>query len=325
MSHLTQEQRYTISSMLDAGFGRPSICIVIGKDKSVLSRELKRNCDLRSQKYSYGLAQRKCEKRKKEKPKKVYFTESIKLYVDSLLVRKYSPEQIVGKALKDNVACVSVERIYQYIWEDKRKGGQLYEHLRTRGKRYRSRGASKDKRGIIKDRVSIEERPAIVENRERIGDLEIDTIIGKDHKGAILTINDRVTGQLKMRKLTSKNAEELAQATIELLKPWKGHIKTITADNGKEFAAHKTISAALGIDFYFARPYHSWERGSNENLNGLIRQYIPKKTDFDTIEDDYITWVEDELNDRPRKRHNFDTPNNIYNNLLNTEKVAFMT
>ncbi len=164
------------------------------------------------------------------------------------------------------------------------------------------------------------ERPEIVEKRERFGDVEIDTIIGKDHKSAMITINDRATGVLKIRRNKGKNAEELAKNTIEVLKEWKPFLHTITSDNGKEFAMHKKISEELEIDYYFARPYHSWERGSNENLNGLIRQYIPKKTDFDTLTDEYIQFVEDELNNRPRKRFNFETPNQIL-----TKKVAFTT
>lgn len=325
MSHLTQAERYCISIMLKAEKSPKEICKAIGRDKTVLSRERRRNCDFRSGKYEFQLAQSKYDKRQERKPKKIYFTLPIQVYVNNLLEQKYSPEQIVGRAKKDGVKCVSAERIYQYVWEDKRQKGRLHEHLRTRGKRYRKRGSAKDSRGVIKDRVSIDERPVVVETKERIGDIEIDTIIGKDHKGAIVTINDRVTGQLKMQKLSGKNADELAQATIELLQDWKPHLKTITADNGKEFAAHKTISEAMGICFYFAHPYHSWERGANENLNGLIRQYIPKKTAFDTLTDEYIKWVESELNNRPRKRHNFETPNYIYNQFLKKEKVAFIT
>lgn len=148
----------------------------------------------------------------------------------------------------------------QYIWEDKRKKGKLYENLRTKGKRYRKRGASKDNRGTIVGRVDISKRPTIVETKQRVGDLEIDTIIGKNHQGAIVTINDRVSGLLRMKKLDSKNAEQLALETIGLLQEFKPYLHTITADNGREFSAHQIISNELGIDFYFAQPYHSWER-----------------------------------------------------------------
>ena len=203
---------------------------------------------------------------------------------------------------------------------DKKQGGVLYQHLRCQGKKYRKRGNSKDNRGKITGRIDISQRPKIVEKRERFGDFEIDTIIGKNHKGAIVTINDRATGLLKMKKLESKNAEILADKTIEVLTPYKKFLHTITSDNGKEFAAHLKIAQALECDFYFAKPYHSWQRGSNENLNGLIRQYIPKKTNFANLSDEFIQWVEDQLNDRPRKRFKFYSPNEIVN-----QKVAFMS
>lgn len=325
MSHLTYEQRYAISVMLKSKYRQKQIAEAIDKDKSVVSREIARNCDKRNGNYDADLAERKYEKRRDSKPKKVYFTAEIQEMVEDKLAKKYSPEQIVGVAKKQGVACVSHERIYQHIWKDKRKKGNLYDHLRTKGKRYRKRGAAKDSRGIIPDRVDISQRPKVVDDRERAGDLEIDTIIGKNHQGAIVTVNDRASGLLKMKKLEGKSAQQLAMATIELLEDMKPFLNTITADNGREFAAHQTISKALEIDFYFARPYHSWERGANENLNGLIRQYIPKQTDFSTITDEYIKFVENELNNRPRKRHDFQTPNQIFNQLTNHQEVAFVT
>lgn len=320
MSHLTTAQRYTIAVMKNSGHSQKAIAAAIEKDKSVVSRELRRNCDARSGAYRWDLAERKCAARHKSKPKKQRFTEKIKQLVKTGLANKLSPEQIVGLAKKEGKACVSHERIYQYIWADKKAGGNLYKDLRSQGKKYRKRGNAKDKRGKIQGRICISERPLIVDNRERFGDLEIDTIIGKNHKGAIVTINDRATGLLKMKKLEGKNAEILADKTIEILTPYKEVLHTITADNGKEFAAHQRIACQLNIDFYFAHPYHSWERGSNENLNGLIRQYIPKKSNFDDFSDEYIQWVEDELNKRPRKRLDFYSPDEIVN-----QKVAFVT
>jgi IS30 family transposase len=325
MSHITEGQRYTIGVMKRQGYKQKDIAITIDKDKSVVSRELSRNCDKRSGKYCSDLAQRKCDSRHLTKPKRKLFTTTLQNDVETLLVDNYSPEQIVGIRKKEGKACVSAERIYQHVWENKRCKGRLYLHLRTEGKRYRKRGSSKDRRGIIKDRTDIDQRPPVVNKRERPGDLEIDTIIGKNHQGAIVTINDRATGMVKMKKLKSKDADQLAMATIELLADWKPILQTITSDNGKEFAAHQTISKALEIDFYFAHPYHSWERGSNENLNGLIRQYIPKKTDFSTITDDFVLEVQNKLNNRPRKRHNFETPIQVFNKLFMNEKVAFIT
>jgi transposase, IS30 family len=320
MSHLTLEQRYTVSSMLQAGSTQTAIADVLGKHKSVISREVKRNSDGRSSKYRATLADHKAKKRLKEKAKRILLTDDMKSYISAKLGAKFSPEQIVGRAKKEGVAIVSHERIYQYVWADKRTGGKLHKDLRNQGKKYRNRGASKDRRGLIKDRVDIDLRPKEVEKREHFGDLEIDTIIGKDNRGAILTINDRATGMVKIRKLKGKDALELAAKVEEALKDWKPYLRTITSDNGKEFAAHKVISEALEIDFYFAHPYHSWERGSNENLNGLIRQYIPKRTDFDEITEEFIAFVEKELNNRPRKRFGFQSPLEVFN-----QKVAFIT
>lgn len=320
MSHITELQRCTIYTMLQNGHKVPQIATFIKKHKSNVYREIKRNCDSRNGTYRNELAQKKCEKTKKDKPHFVKFTQEQKIFVKEYLSKKYSPEQIVGYAKKIGQEMVSHETIYKYVWKDKEKKGTLYENLRNQGKIYRKRGYLKDKRGIIKDKIPMSERPEIVEKRERFGDFEIDTIIGKDHKSAMITINDRATGVLKLRRNKGKNAEELAKNTIEVLKDWKPYLHTITSDNGKEFAMHQKISKELEIDYYFARPYHSWERGSNENLNGLIRQYIPKKTDFDTLTDEYIQFVEDELNNRPRKRFNFETPNQIL-----TKKVAFTT
>ena len=159
----------------------------------------------------------------------------------------------------------------------------LYTHLRTLGKRYQKRGNTNSHRGQIAGRIPIEQRPDIVEKKERLGDLEIDLVIGKDHKGALLTINDRATGMLKMAHVKNKSAKEVELKTIELLEPWMPFIHTITSDNGKEFANHKAIAQLLNIDFFFAKPYHSWQRGANENLNGLVRQYFPKKLNLNLL------------------------------------------
>lgn len=221
MSHITEAQRYTISVMHQQKYTQTAIAQAIGKDKSVVSRELKRNCDLRNGVYKHELAQKKYDHRKASKPRKTKLNDGIKAHIKEQLAQHYSPEQIAGDAKVRGIACVSHEAIYQYIWLDKKQNGVLYKSLRTQGKRYRKRGSSKDKRGIIKDRVPISERPAIVEARSRAGDLEIDTIIGKDHKGAIITLNDRACGVVKIIKTNGKNAMDLANNVIECLMPWK--------------------------------------------------------------------------------------------------------
>ncbi len=294
--------------MKKARYQQKQIAEAIGKSESAVSRELRLNCDGRSGAYSADLAERKSAQRKKDKPKAVRFTAAMRAEVDVGLRGKLSPEQIVGVARKEGRDMVSHERIYQYIWQDKKRGGHLHQHLRTRGKRYRKRGAAKDSRGIIAGRVDIDQRPKVVEKRKRFGDLEIDTIIGRKHKGAIVTINDRASGMLLMRKVPRKESALVAKATIAALRQWKPHLHTATSDNGKEFADHQLIARKLKLNFFFAKPYHSWERGSNENLNGLIRQYIPKQTDFDALSDEFIQHVQDQINNRPGKRFNFDTP-----------------
>lgn len=245
MSHLTQEQRYTIEVLKKENYSQTAIAERIGKHKSVICRELKRNCDKRNGSYRAGLAHRRCEKRHSDKNKKIYFTYEVEEFVTKWIKEDYSPEQIVGFAKIEGINCVSVERIYQFIWTDKKQGGDLYTHLRTQGKRYRKRGASKDKRGQIVGRIGIEKRPIEVQAKERIGDFEIDLVIGKDHKGALLTANDRVTGIAKIKKIESKDAKVVKEAVIELLYEFKPILKTITSDNGKEFSQHQEIANEL--------------------------------------------------------------------------------
>lgn len=312
MSQFTVEQRYRLEVLLQLNVPKTEIVIELKKHISSIYREIKRNSDERNKIYKADLANRKCFKRHSEKPKNQRFTSEIKVHVVKLIREDYSPEQIVGRLLKEGITSVSHETIYKFVWEDKKKGGDLYTHLRTKGKIYRKRGASKDKRGQIIDRVGIEKRPEIVDKKERLGDAEMDLVIGKDHKGALLTINDRSTGMLKMAIVDSKDSEVIQKKAIEMLQEWKPFLKTITSDNGKEFAKHKTIAESLDIDYYFANPYCSWERGANENLNGLVRQYFPKGSDFSLITQEQVDIVVEKLNNRPRKRYQFCTPNEIY-------------
>lgn len=301
------------------------IADTIGKHKSVVCRELKRNCDKRNGEYNADLAQRKYIKRLKEKPKKIKFTTPIKQYVIDKLKEDYSPEQIAGRAKVENMPCMSHETIYKYVWEDKKQGGKLHGHLRHKGRKYRKRGAAKDKRGIIHNRIDISMRPKIVDEKVRFGDFEIDTVIGKNHKKALLTINDRVTSIVLIRKLPGKEAQPLAQKTIETLLPIKDLVHTITADNGKEFAYHEIIAQQLDVQVFFAKPYHSWERGANENTNGLIRQYFPKASSFELITDEHVKYVQDKLNNRPRKKLGFLSPYEyFFNNFTKLTNVAFV-
>lgn len=223
------------------------------------------------------------------------------------LGKYFSPVQISG-ALKKEGIYISHETIYQFIWKDKKKGGGLFKFLRHKGKKYQKRGAINAGRGMIPGRVDISLRDAIVETKSRIGDWEADTIIGAGHKGAIVSLVERKSKISLFMLVPDKTKESVTKAIIQMLGPYKDQVLTITFDNGKEFADHRIISKALNTKCYFARPYHSWERGLNEHTNGLLRQFVPKKTDFGILRQKDIVKYQNLINSRPRKILNFNTP-----------------
>lgn len=317
--HLTEGQRYEIFAYLRSEKSQNEIAQILGFNKSTISRELKRNCDKRNGEYRPELAQRKYKNRINKRNHYQRFSEDIRARVDELLKNDYSPEQISGRMKTEGLECVSHETIYLYVWRDKKQGGELYKHLRRRGRHYTKRGSKTNGRGFIKNRVDIDQRPSIVDEKIRFGDLEIDTVIGKNHKGALLTINDRATSLVWIRLLSGKEAAPLTEAAIKALWPVKDIIHTITADNGKEFSFHEEIANDLDISIYFAKPYHSWERGANENTNGLIRQYFPKGTDLGEITHEQVMQVQNILNSRPRKRLGYMTPKEKFKELTNMD------
>ncbi|QQR54281.1 IS30 family transposase [bacterium] len=232
--------------------------------------------------------------------------------VDKLITTQSSPQQISGRLKKKGIF-ISHETIYQMIWSDKKAGGTLYLNLRRKAKKYNKRKGKTAERGLIPHRVDIEKRPAIVELKQRVGDFEVDTVIGAHHKGALLTLVDRATKFTLIRLIDDKSAQSATDAILRLLMPYKNHVFTITADNGKEFADHRTVSLNLPhCDIFFAKPYHSWERGLNEHTNGLIRQYLPKSTDFSTLTHQKIAVIQDKLNNRPRAALNYFTPSEAF-------------
>lgn len=319
MKQLTKEQRYKIEAYLKTGKSKEFIAKDLGVHKSTIYRDIQRN-STKTGIYAANMADLYANERKDRYTYNRKFTNTIEKEIICLIKKKWSPEQISGYYKKNNLEMVSHERIYQYIREDKFRGGMLFKHLRHKLK--------KRKRPVgkfipIKDRVSIENRPEIVDKKQRMGDWEIDTIIGKNKKGAIVTIVERKTAFLMMRKLElGKNAKGVAKQVIDMLLPYKKFIHTITADNGIEFAEHKMISKKLDTEFYFANPYSSWERGLSEYTNKLIRQYIPKKSDFNSTESDEILEYQKELNARPRKKLDYNSPFNIFSNFV-INNVAF--
>lgn len=325
MKHLTSEQRYAIKILLQNNSSLSDIAQALNVHTSTISRELRRNCDNRGGQYHPDLAHRKYEKRKQNKTRKIVFTTDLKQEVKDLLQEKLSPEQISGRMKLDGKRTVSHESIYRWIWDDKKQGGELYTHLRRQGRKYGKRGSLKALVKVIPNRVDIDHRPKIVDEKTRFGDLEIDTIIGRNHRGAILTLNDRLTGLVWIRKLRGKDATELSIEAIKALYKFKDIIHTITADNGSEFAKYSEIERKINVNFYFCKPYHSWERGANENINGLIRQYIPKGTDFSEITEQFISNIENSLNNRPRKRFKYLSPFEKFKQVTNNEIVAFIS
>ena len=231
--------------------------------------------------------------------------------VETLIRDEWSPEQIAGRLEREQGVSISHEWIYQYIYADKRSGGDLYQYLRCQKAR-RKRYGSYDRRGIIPNQVSIDDRPAIVEAKRRFGDWEGDTVIGRRHRGALVTLVERKSLYTVIRAVLYKTAEAVRNAVTEGLMPHKDRVHTITYDNGREFTDHEGMAGDLDARIYFAHPYSSWERGVNENTNGLIRQYFPKDRDLTTVTDCEIKNAMDKLNHRPRKSLGYRTPFEVF-------------
>lgn len=309
-SQLTQDQRYQIYAFLKVNFSMTDIAKEIGVHKSTISREIRRNKGKKG--YRPKQANIKACIRRSEATKFIKLTPELIDKINQLIRYDLSPEQVSGYLKRNDNIQISHEAIYKYLITNRSQGGTLYKHLRLFNKKYKKRYGAYDRRGQIPDRVSIDQRPAIVDTKKRIGDWETDTIIGKNHKGVILTIVERKTKLTLMQKLPNKRSDLVADAIIKLLLPYRHRVHTITTDNGKEFSNHKDIAKKLGTKIFFAHPYCSWERGLNENTNGLIRQYFPKKFNFNKITDKNIKFVMNRLNNRPRKLLDYATPNELF-------------
>ncbi len=312
--HLTIDERYHIAAFKSAGYSQKEIAKMLSRSEGTISRELDRNSSTQIRSYNAKVANNISNDRRKyasmQSNKKM--TESIKEKIITHVLNEWSPEQTSAILKRDHEIDISYVRIYQFIEHDKHTGGELYTHLRFHhtGKR-RAKYGQKYK-GRIEGRVSISKRPDIVKEKTRVGDFEIDTIIGSNRYGAITTAVDRVTYLTKISLPTRKFPQEVEAEITRILAPIKDKILTITSDNGLEFTNHKNISESLECDYYFCHPYSSWERGLNEYTNGLIRQYLPKGTSFENITAEYIQMIEDKLNNRPRKALNWLTPNQAF-------------
>ncbi len=312
MSHYTQlarEERYQIYALMKAGHTQSKIAAILGRNKSTISREITRNRGLKG--YRPNQADTLATNRHHGKAGS-RITNEIWERVEKLIVEKWSPVQVSNWLKNEENIRISHEWIYQYILQDKREGGELYLHLRCQKQRRKRYGSPNNRRWKIKDRVSIDERPAVVDDRSRVGDWEVDTVIGRPGGAVLVTLVERKFRFTVAAKAPNKTAEAVTDAILLHMKPLADQVHTLTYDNGTEFAMHLKIAKELDADGYFAHPYHSWERGLNENTNGLLRQFFPKGIDLTEVTDEEIQVAVDKINNRPRECLGFKTPNQLF-------------
>ena len=310
---LTSGERYMLAALRKQGLNQSQIAASLGRHRSTISRELCRNSSRLDGHYRPSKAQERTNGRRSRSRRNLRFTVQDFAQVDDLIRRQWSPEQVAGHLGRLGQLTISHETIYRHIWRDKREGGLLHTHLRGARKRRRKRYRSYDSRGKLAGKRHISERPAAVETRRQTGHWEIDTVMGTGSKDCIVSLVERKSGLLLIGKLGDRTTDSLNRRVIHLIKRHDGAFQTITSDNGTEFHDYKRIEERTKVMFYFARPYHSWERGSNENANGLIRQYLPKGMSMAVVSQQLCNVIAQKLNTRPRKRHGFKTPLECYN------------
>lgn len=306
--HLSPTERYQIQALLEQHVPIRQMALQLKRSPSTLYREIARNAGALG--YSARFAQQRADIRSKASRNARLIDEKTWQAVRHYLLEDFSPEQIADSQP------VSHEAIYQYIYRDKDQKGQLWLHLRCQ-KRYRKRCGGRDRRGQIPNQRRIDERAAHIERRAQVGHWEADTVVGPHHASALLSIVERKSGYTLIAKLADRTASSACAAMVKLLEPIAQRVKTVTTDNGSEFAHHERFDAQLGCQSYFCRPYASWQRGTNENTNGLIRQYVPKGRELSTVSQQEIDLIMHRLNHRPRKRLGFKTPHQVFIQSLN--------
>jgi IS30 family transposase len=307
--HLTQDLRCQIEALKKRGISQVAIAQDLKVDPSTISRELKRNRSQRG--YRAGFAEQFAKARRLQamRTRLLKITGDVQTQIESWLTeQQWSPEEIRSKLFSEFAISVSHELMYQHIWCNKKAGGTLYLHLRRKGKKYQKRSSKYAGRGYIPGRVDIAERPASVAEKQEVGNWEIDLIEGGKGDAFLLTLVERRTQLTLIQWLPNKEADGTTEAILKALAPYRGWVQTITSDNGKEFSGHQKVTESLHAGFYFATPYHSWERGLNERTNGLIRQYFPKGSRFATLTKENVSNVQDLLNTRPRKTLHYRSP-----------------
>jgi IS30 family transposase len=308
---LSTEERYEIAAMRRQGLRMGAMAKHLGRHRSTLYREVKRNRSVHDGRYRASHSVEKAGGRKRRSRRNWLYGPAEFAPIETLIGKGYSPEQIVGRCKLEGQAVMSHETIYRWIWTDKRCGGTLWRHLRGARKQRRKRYGRYDSRGRLAGKKLIEQRPAVVESRGRIGDWEIDTMHGRG-KACVVTVVERKTGLVRIGPIQRATKELTLARTVKLLGPERERVKTITADNGTEFHNYRELESHLGTEVYFATPHHAWERGTNENTNGLIRQYLPKGTNLSQLTQRQCDRIAEQLNNRPRLRLGFKTPNEVY-------------
>ena len=307
---LTEVERNQVYALKKAGLTQCAIAEQICVNKSMISRELKRNTGLRGYrpKQAHRLA---CARQSQISRIRILDAIWTGTGIAKMIREDWSPEQIKGHLKDNDQPSVSPAWIYQYIYTDKRSGGDLHTYLRCQKQR-RKRYGSIERRGQIKNKVSIEKRPEVVDLRNRVGDWQADTVIGKQGHSVLVTLVERKTRFTVATKAANKTARAVTDAICDYLKPYRDRVLTLTYDSGREFACHEELARELTAVEFFAHPYHSWERGLNENTNGLIRQYVPKGKDIDDLNDEDVAEIIEKINMRPRKCLGFKTPNQLF-------------
>ena len=309
---ITSGERYAIAALRKRKLSVRAIGVELGRSASTVSRELRRNLSTQGR-YSPPKADSYAVARRRRSRRNSHFGSDEWGIVEHLIGLDWSPEQVSGWLRRHRVLSISHETIYLRVWHDKQVGGELWRHLRQAAKRRRKRYRSHDSRGRLAGKRHISERPAEVESRRVCGHWGIDSIMGDDHgRHSALTVVERKTGYLQMGKLVRHCAADAAARTIALIDRQRDCFKTITADNGTEFHSYMLVEQATGVPFYFATPHHSWERGTNENTNGLIRQYLPKRRSMAKVTQADLDAIAARLNARPRKRLGYRTPEECY-------------
>jgi transposase, IS30 family len=311
-TQLSQEERYTIAYLSGRHYKVAQIARELGRHRSTIGREIQRNKRAYDGGYRAEQAQSYYQGRRRRSRYGFHHTRTQMQPVFYLIKKKWSPEQISFILKKSGVLSISHETIYKHILYDKKHGGTLYTYLRIIPKIRRKRYNTRDSRGRLLGKRSIQERPTEVETRKIIGHWEGDTVIGRDRHHCIVTLVERKSGLVIIKKITARTSEQVTAVVIEAIRENPGMFKTITFDNGSEFHGYKKIEKETGVVCYFAAPYHSWERGSNENCNGLIRQYLPKRKCMSAVSQRECNWIAKQLNTRPRKRHNYTTPMEVF-------------